>query len=111
MLAKPHRLKKNKQFQYVYRKGKPAVAPCVVAIFLPLKEGVLAGFSVSRKVGNAVRRNRVKRQLRALFAERLCEMRPGRYIIVARESAKDAEYAALRASFQQALTRGKLLRK
>jgi ribonuclease P protein component len=57
----------------VVRRGVRAAAPTVVvhACLRNDVEPVRAGFVVGRAVGNAVHRNRVKRQLRHLMAERL----------------------------------------
>ena len=64
------------------------------------------GFTASKKIGNAVRRNRAKRRLRALAREVLApEARPGwDYVLVARPEATVARtYAELRADLDQAL--------
>ena len=64
------------------------------------------GFTASKKIGNAVRRNRAKRRLRALAREVLApEARPGwDYVLVARPEATIARtYAELRADLDQAM--------
>ncbi|MGI8437331.1 MAG: ribonuclease P protein component [Chthoniobacterales bacterium] len=55
-----------------------------------------AGFVTSRRVGNAVVRNRVRRRLREIVRRHQCEVRPGFWIvIVARPAAATARYRAL----------------
>ena len=57
--------------------------------------GLKVGFSVSRKVGNAVVRNRTKRRLRECFRPYLGDVKPGLYVIVARPSAAKATFRSL----------------
>ena len=66
---------------------------------------VRVGFTASRKVGNAVVRNRAKRRLRALAAEILTTKgRQGTdYVLVARAIERERSYAALKADLEGAL--------
>ncbi len=70
-------------------------------------EQVRVGFTVSRKVGNAVRRNRARRRLRAVVAEVLPEH--GRagcdYVLIGRAGTLDRRYADLIADLRTALAR------
>lgn len=69
------------------------------------------GFSVSKRVGNAVIRNRVKRRLREAIRRRLWKTQPGwDMIVIARPEAANAEYADLAAELYDLLTRARLLR-
>lgn len=65
------------------------------------------GLTASRKVGNAVTRNRAKRRLRALGRELLPRWgRPGHdYVLVARADAAVRDFQALRAELEAALRR------
>lgn len=65
------------------------------------------GFTASRKVGNAVIRNRAKRRLRAVAAAILPEQgRPGTdYVLIARAGTADRPYAQLLADLAAALRR------
>lgn len=61
-----YRLKKNYQYNYVYKHAKSVADKNFVMLFCKSNNQVpQAGFSVSKKFGNAVRRNRVRRQLKA----------------------------------------------
>ena len=64
-------------------------------LFAPSKE-LKVGFSVSRKVGNAVVRNKTKRRLRECFRPYLGDVKTGLYVIVARTSAAEAAFDDLR---------------
>lgn len=75
-------------------------------------DGARIGFTASKKVGNAVARNRAKRRLRALTAEVMTQhAQPGRdYVLIARQSTPTRSYKALRADLEKALKRLKLWR-
>jgi ribonuclease P protein component len=65
-----------------------------------------AGFVVSKAVGNAVVRNRVRRRLRHLCAERLCALPPGSILVVrALPPAAEADSALLGRELDGALKR------
>ena len=68
---------------------------------------VRVGFTVTRKVGNAVARNRVKRRLRAAAAEIFA--RSGRagtdYVVVGRAATLKRPFDALKADLEQAIRR------
>ncbi len=65
------RLKKRAEFLYV-REGKSLARPGLVIQFRKNpqnSESIRVGFTATRKIGNAVQRNRAKRRLRALAQE------------------------------------------
>jgi len=63
------------------------------------------GLAVSRRVGNAVVRNRVKRWLREAFRHERASLGGVDVVVIARPSAATAEHDALNASFSKALSR------
>ena len=64
-------LKKNKEFKKVYNNGKSYVSRNLVLYVLktPEKDFNKYGLSVSKKVGNAVVRNKLKRRIREIIRE------------------------------------------
>ncbi len=64
------------------------------------------GFTVSKKVGKAVVRNRVRRQLKEAARELLPQSRSGfDYVVIARPPSTERPYADLKADLAKALTR------
>lgn len=93
-MERRYRLQKNKAFQYVYHRGRSAA--CRDLVMLVAKgRGMKVGFSVSKKVGNAVTRNKVKRRLRECFRPYLGDVKSGLYVVVARPSAAAASFSSL----------------
>ena len=93
-MERQYRLQKNRAFQYVYRRGHSVACRDLVMLAAKGRE-LKVGFSVSKKVGNAITRNRVKRRLRECFRPYLGDVKPGLYIIVARPSAAEATFQSL----------------
>ncbi len=60
-------LKKNKDFSYVYRRGRALHSKDLTLVHVKSRYGFRAGFSVSKKVGNSVVRNKVRRRLKEAF--------------------------------------------
>lgn len=76
------RLTSARQFQAVYRQGRRAAAPPLVVFALPNElEHARLGLSVSRRVGGAVARNRIRRLIREAFRHHQHDL-PGRYDLV-----------------------------
>ena len=87
------RLSRSAEFERVYRQGRSKANRYLVLYAFPreedAEEGPRLGLSVSRRVGGAVDRTRVKRVLREAFwqeAERLPD--DSDYVVVARPDAK-----------------------
>ena len=103
-MERRYRLQKNRAFQYVYRRGHSVACRDLVMLLVPGKQ-LKVGFSVSKKVGNAVARNLVKRRLRECFRPHLRDVKNGLYVIVARPSAATANFQSLSRQVHDLLTR------
>ncbi len=65
---KKQKIRKRREYQAVYEKGRRVHSKSFVILLMPNDEGTTRfGITVSKKVGNAVRRNRIKRLLREYF--------------------------------------------
>ena len=102
-------LTKSGQYALVYKEGRSWVSSLVVMKALPNGLSLSRyGFSISKRVGKAVTRNRVKRLLREIL--RLTPLEPGWDIIfIARPVAATTKYAELKKSVESLLSRAQLL--
>ena len=97
MLPRHLRLRRPEDFRAVRRSGKTWSAESLALSSLPnQRDHNRYGFVVSKRVGGAVVRNRVKRRLRAIVQRRMGGHRPGfDVVIIARPLAASASYAAM----------------
>lgn len=87
-------LKKNKDFQTVYRQGKSYANKYLVLYIMENQiEKNRIGISVSKKVGNSVVRHHLTRLIRESYRlQEECFQRGYDLVVIARQSAKDVTY-------------------
>ena len=93
----------------VYRRGRPHRSEMLILRALPSDQPLSRfGYTASKALGNAVKRNRLKRRLRE--AVRSLPVAPGWDVVLnARRAAADADYHQLRASLAGLLDQAGLL--
>lgn len=98
-----NRLKKRRDFTRVYQRGKSRAGRCLV--LCRRKTGLSdyrVGFTVSKKVGNAVTRNKIRRRLKEISRLRPELFTCGYdYIIVARPSVVNLSYHEMERELEQ----------
>jgi ribonuclease P protein component len=81
----------------------------VVLFFIP-QDGIRkVGFTATKKVGNAVKRNRAKRRMRAMFYEFSNSLKDGTYIFVAKIGIFETSHEKLHNDFKKILSRAKAI--
>ena len=105
-------LKKNRDFQQVYKRGTSKANRYLVMYVLPnqhMKNRL--GISVSKKVGNSVVRHRVTRLIRESYRLNERSFRQGLdIVVVARPNAKDRTYQEIESALMHLAGRMKIRR-
>src|SRR5690606_38823522 len=104
-MNKQQPIKKNTECQRAVKKGKAfANRQFIVYSRKGDQEEFRLGLSVSKKVGNAVARNRVKRYIRQAFLELKDDLLPNAdYIIIARPQAANLDFHESKKSLEHVL--------
>ncbi len=92
-----HRLKKNSQFQYIYRKGERFHTENFTLFAVKSKyEDYRIGFSISKKLGKANKRNLLKRRMREITRHDLQIPSFCNYVVLAKENAPELSFDQLK---------------
>ena len=103
-LRREARLRDGRDFRRVNRRGKRQATRHFVAVVAPARAPGAAhlGLAVSRRVGNAVARNRVKRRIREWFRHRREELPADTdWVLIARAGAAQLDARETRAELEE----------
>ncbi len=101
------RLKKQKEITALHRSGKRVYAPTLTVIYLP-SDRLKMAVCVGKKYGKSVRRNRIKRLLRAAFSRYTAFLSPCSVLLIPHVS-EEYSYAAFSRDIGKIFERESLL--
>ncbi|MFH1452524.1 MAG: ribonuclease P protein component [Armatimonadota bacterium] len=105
------KIKKNREFSYIYKKGKRSYFEHVRIFQIKTREpGAFYGITTSKKFKSAVDRNKARRRTRNIlkdesFAEKI------KFVISIKETALEIPYGDLKEEILQALLKSKIILK
>ena len=104
-MKRQNKLKKRKHFNYIYKNGASKSSRFVRVVFLKSKyKPFKVGFSVSKKIGKSVVRNKVKRRMKEVFYSFFEQINPSyNYIIVARPGVETLSFQSLKQEMKNVL--------
>ena len=108
MCAQVNSLKASSDFKRISRQGKKCVFSSFIMLVLEREEKdnpFRLGLTVSRKVGNAVTRNRAKRRLREIARKCLTPRKSKGFdiVLIGRASTKERGFSLMKQDFLQGL--------
>ena len=103
-------LKKNYEFQFVFRKGKRITLKHLNLIVAPCKKNYAkVGIVISKKIGKAVVRNKKRRQIKEILRKFIYDVIPNQYVIVLKDSIVDLTFAELENEIFSCFVKNKFL--
>ncbi len=99
-------IKRRSDFVRAAKQGRRWVSQSMILQFLPEEGKQQVGFTVSKKVDkSAVRRNLIRRRLKAAASEIMPLAKEGTYVIIGRKEAAEKKFALLAGDLKWCLKR------
>ncbi|EHJ51963.1 ribonuclease P protein component [Streptococcus macacae] len=96
-MKKSYRVKSDKDFQAIFTSGHNVANRKFVVYSLERKqEHFRVGFSVGKKLGNAVTRNAVKRKMRHVLMELIPYLSAKDFVVIARKGVEELNYGEIK---------------
>ena len=110
MIPKTNRLKKNKQFSYIYKHGQTKHTSILSLSFVRTKfKPYKVGFTVSKKIGKSVVRSKVKRRMREAFRALMPNVNENfNYIFIARPGIENASFEEIQNAIKSVIQKAGL---
>ena len=111
MLNRINKVKKNKEFNYIYKKGKFYGCKYFSVHYVDTKlPNAKIGISVSNKVGNSVTRSRYKRIISEIIRVKIPILAVKNYVVTLKPEATDVDYRVLNEEFNKFLIKCDLVK-
>ena len=111
MLSRINRVKKTKEFNYIYRKGKFYNCRYFSVHYVDTKlPNAKIGISINNKVGNSVTRSKLKRVISEIVRVKIPILAVKNYIITVKSEAVEVDFRVLNDEFNKFLIKCELIK-
>lgn len=105
-----YRLKKKYQYKYVYNHASSVADGNFVMLYCAGSKQTKVGFSVGKKYGHAVRRNRIRRQMKAAVSQIMPDVKNGYSVIFIPRKSVDYDFSDVTESVRVLFSKAGLLK-
>lgn len=112
MLSKQYRLRKNKEFNFVYKHGKSVGSKLITFFYVKTNwKPNKFGFSISNKLGNSVVRHKLKRRLTEIVRPFISRLNPRyNYVFIAKKGLEELSFDELKQKVENILIKSEMLK-
>ncbi|HEL1584789.1 TPA: ribonuclease P protein component [Streptococcus suis] len=108
-MKKSYRVKREQDFNAIFTKGENVANRRFVIYHMHKKQNHFrVGLSVSKKLGNAVVRNKIKRRIRHVLIELRSQLVTDDFVVIARKGVEDLTYQELKQNLLHVLKLAKI---